>query len=77
MISVSVEIYPEGLWLRHYRPYSILLPEILVPWEKIKLIRSQNSLFGKVHVFAIEAYAGSIKIKGAAGKAIAEKVAHA
>ena len=73
-IGVSVEVYPQGLWLKPGMPYSRLLPEILIPWKKIKLVRTKSTFFGTSNAFAIEGYGGLIKISGAAGKAIANKV---
>ncbi|WP_061536923.1 hypothetical protein [Collimonas arenae] len=36
-LSVSLEIYPQGLWLKPGFPLNFFMSALLIPWEKIEV----------------------------------------
>lgn len=74
-LSVAIEIYSRGLWLKPGIPLAIMMPAVLIPWEKLKLVHSNNSFLGKRTNLEIEGY-GIIRLNGAAGTAVERKLTH-
>ena len=73
-ISLAVEFYPEGLWMRPVFPCSIWMRPVIVPWHCLKVLRNSRLSFGKVTTFKISQVAFSLRIRGAIGKTIEEAV---
>lgn len=71
-LSVSIEIYPHGLWLQPGWPLSFFMPAVLIPWEKLQANRAGKTLFGVRTDLAVEGY-GIISLTGAAGVAVVDK----
>lgn len=70
--GLSLEIYPEGLWLSAGIVNSLLMPAVLIPWDKITIKTTGPALFGKRTELQVAGHPG-IVIKGRPGAAVAEK----
>ncbi|MES2049864.1 MAG: hypothetical protein V4447_15800 [Pseudomonadota bacterium] len=73
-ISVSIEIYPDGLWLKPGFPLSVFMPAILIPGSKIVMAKSKTGLFGRKTELQIAGFSGPFVICGNAGLAITDSI---
>ena len=73
-LSVSLEIYSEGLWLKPGFPLSLFMPALLIPWSKIVVVESNTSFPFKKTVLQIAEFSGQLAIGGQAGLSVAKSV---
>lgn len=70
-ISISIEIYPEGLWLKPGFPLSIFMKSLLIPWSKIVMAKSRTTvLLSRKTDLQIVGFSDIFMIKGDAGLSI-------
>lgn len=70
--GLSLEIYPEGLWLSPGIFHSLVMPAVLIPWDKITPGITGPALFGKRTELQVAGHPG-IVICGRPGAVVAEK----
>jgi hypothetical protein len=63
-ITVSIEIYPAGLWVKPGFPLIFVMPSVYLPWDNIDVISSKKRIFTRQIVLQIANFARALTIIG-------------
>ena len=72
-LTLAVEIYPTGLWLRIGFPLNVFMRSVLLPWESLSVVPSRALIF-RGTALRVEGWPYHIEILGRPGKAIRRKL---
>ena len=71
-ITVSIEIYPEGLWMKPGFPLFFFMSPVYLPLKNIVVISSKKRIFTRQTVLRIAEFAITLTITGNIGLLLAD-----
>lgn len=71
-LTVSLEIYPQGLWLKPGFPLNLFMPALLIPWDQLEVTEVRDSLLRPRAVFRMIGITWPFIVKGRAGVRVSE-----
>ena len=63
-ITVSIEIYLGGLWIKPGFPLFFVMPPVYLPWGNVVVISSKKRIFARQTVLRIADFARTLTITG-------------